>query len=798
VVETILRDIQFALRTARKSPGFVITATLMLALGIGANTAIFSIVSGVLLRPLPFSHPDRLIQLNEVDARNGIGPVFYHDIEELRRQSKTIEAIVAHGNSSKSLLDVADPERIQAVWAERGLFALLGVEPMIGRTFREDDPASVVVLGGGLWKRRFGADRAWIGRKITLDREPYTVIGVMPESFQFPYRAEPTELWIPWTAPPAANRNLRVDLTTARLKPGVAIDAARKELEVIASRLEKQYPDTNRGRGALLTPLAEIVTGRVRSALLTLLGAVGLVLFIACANVANLSLVRAARRTHEIAARAALGATRARLVQQLLTESVLLSLVGGLGGLLLASVATPLVLKLATPANPRSWEIGLDWRVFAFLTAASLGTGIASGLLPALTASRIDLQTALRRVGGARSVGSDSPGWGGRRLRDGLVVAEIALSFVLLVSASLLLRGFLQLQSTPVGLVPNNVLTLRITASLRDYSAPGSYGRYLQELEDRVSTIPGVRATGFIQYLPLQNWGWRGFFSISGRTDVQAPQAELRYVSSGYFEALHVPIRSGRLFTDRDTANAPRVILINEALAHRYFENEDPLGRLTDRGAIIGVVGDVRTSRLDRPATPEIYYSFNQNAGAMPDAGVSLVVSAPSQPEALVKSVSDAIHQVNPGQVVYDVKTMERVIANSLADMNLYLWLIGVFAGLAVLLAACGVYGVISYVVTARTQEFGLRLALGARGVQILRLVLVHGSALVACGVILGVFGAITAAQLLDSVLSGVASIDPATLAGVGIVLAVVAIAACLLPARRAMRVDPNTALRFE
>ncbi len=800
--ESIRQDIRFALRTACRNPGFIAVAIVTLALGIGANTAMFSIVSGVLVRPLPFAHPDRLVQLSQFDARNGVGPVSYRDLEESRKQSPAFETMIAYGNTSKNLLDVPDPERIQTVWAERGLFRMLGVAPIVGRTFQEGDPLDVVVLGAGLWKRRFGSDPSCIGRKITLDREPYTVIGVMPESFQFPYRASLTELWIPWQPPLqfAANRNYRVDAAVARVKPGIALDAARRQLSVISKRLEQQYPETNRGRGALLVPLSEIVVGRMRASLLTLLGAVVLVLLIACANVANLLLARAARRTHETAVRAALGASRGRLVQQFLTESVLLSIAGGLTGLLIAVNGAGLVLKLGASQIPRSWEIGLDWRVLSFLLASSVASGIAFGILPALAASRISVQTALKQAGASQAVGAGRAGWSGRRLRDGLVVAEIALSFVLMVSAGLLLRAFLRLQNTPAGMVADNVLTLHMTAALKDYPAPGSYGRYLQQLEQRVREIPGVRSAGFIQFLPLQNWGWNGFFSITGRPAqaAQPPRAELRYVTPGYFHALGIPLRSGRLFTERDTLQGELVILINEALARKYFPNEDPVGRRTDRGPIVGVVGDVRTSRLDTPATPEIYYCFAQNAAATSDAGVSLVVSAQSRPEALANAVRDAIHQVNPHQVIYDVKTMERVLADSLADMRLYVWLIALFAGLAVLLAVSGVYAVVSFTVTARTQEFGLRVALGAGEAQILRLVLGHGSSLVATGLALGAAGTLAASRLLKSLLSGVTSTDAATLAGVSVLLAAVGLAACLVPARRAMRVDPNVALKYE
>jgi predicted permease len=477
----------------------------------------------------------------------------------------------------------------------------------------------------------------------------------------------------------------------------------------------------------------------------------------------------------------------------------MLSMAGSLGGLLLAAAGTRAVLNLAGPQIPRSWEVGPDWRVFLFLAAASIATGIAFGLLPALAASRVSPQEALRQSGGGRSLGAGS--WGGRWLRDSLVVSEIALSVVLLVSAGLVLRAFLRLQATPAGLVTDHVLTMRVTASLRDYPGLGSFGRYLQELEDRVRQVPGVTAAGFIQYLPLQNWGWSGGFSIRGRApepDGRPPQSELRYVSPGYFETLRIPIRRGRAFTLRDTADIPRVILINEALARTYFPNEDPIGRITDRGTIAGVVGDVRTSRLDRPATPEIYYSFVQNAAATSDAGVSLVVRSQPPPETMARAVRDAIHQVNPRQVVYDVKSMDRVVAASLADMNLYVWLIGVFAGLAILLATSGVYGVISYAVAARTQEFGLRVALGAGAAQILRLVLGHGAGMVACGLLVGCAGTLASGRLMGSLLSGAKSSDAQTLAAVAALVAVAGLAACLVPARRAMRVDPNVALKYE
>jgi putative ABC transport system permease protein len=781
----IFQDIRFALRTLRRSPGFALTAVCTLALGIGANTAIFSVISGVLLRPLPFSDPGRLVQLNQTDARNGTGPVTYSHLEDWRTRATSFEGMVAYGNISKNLQGVEEPERLAAVWAERGLFRLLGVQPIVGRTFREDDPANVAVISARLWWRRFDGDPSCIGRKIMLDGEPYTVIGVMSDDFQFPYRVSRSDLWIPWTVPQpwAHDLNYRVDFVVARFKPGVTRAAAGAELEGIAQG------------GVLITPLSEVVKGRARPALLTLLAAVATVLLIACANVMNLLLARAAGRTHELAVRAALGASRGRIVQQLLTESVLLSLTGGLAGLFLARFGTDLLLKLASSHIPRSWEIGFDWRVFLFLLVIGLGTGMVFGLLPALRASRLDVQRGLKESRSIRSSGR------GVRLRDSLMVAEIAAAFVLVMAAGLLLRTFLGLQSAPAGFVADSVLTLRMSVSLAEYGAPGAYGRYLHDLEQRLAQVPGVRSAGFIQFLPLQNWGWAGGFTITGRAPVaagQEPRAELRYVSPGYFSALRIPILRGRAFTDRDTADSPRVILINQALALRYFPNQDPIGQLTDRGTIVGIAGDVRQSGLDHPADPEIYYSFAQNTAATSDAGVSLVVRAQTKPEALVNDVRHAIHQVNASQALFDVKTMEQVIDDSLGDVHLYLWLIGIFAALALLLAVVGVYSVVSCAVSVRTQEFAIRLALGAGSRHIWNLVLGHSSLMVACGLAAGVAGTLIVAPFLKSLVGSLPSLNVATLGSGTVLITIAAMAACLLPARRATQVDPNRALKDE
>ncbi|MDQ2843485.1 MAG: ABC transporter permease [Acidobacteriota bacterium] len=798
-IQAVFQDLLYALRALKKRPGYAVIAICTLALGIGANTVIFSIVSGVLLRPLPFSHPDRLVQLNESDPMNQAGPVFYSDLQNWREQSSSFEAMIEYGNISKDIQSFGEPERIPSVWAERGLFRMLGAEPLLGRTFRENDSLRVVVLGERLWKNRFGGEQSCLGRNVLLDGESYTVIGIMPDSFQFPYRSSRTQLWIPWEVPPH-NRDYRVDFVAARLRDHVPVAAAKEELGTIGKRLEVDYPETNKGRRALIIPLSEVVTGHVRPALLTLLGAVGMVLLIACANVMNLLLSCMAGRTHEIAVRSALGASRYRLIQQLLTESLVLSIAGSAAGFLVALSSLRILLSLVATHIPRSWEISLDWRVFCFLIAVSIGAGVFFGLAPALSASQIEVQNGLKDAQGSRSLGYGSSGWSGRSLRGALVIAEITMAFILLAGAGLLLKAFIQLQRTPTGLVTDRVLTLHMSIPLRDYSARGGYDRYLRQLEERIAAVPGVRAVGFIQFLPLQNSGWMGGFSIVGNAQVphREPRAELRYVTPGYFRAFGIPLRRGRLLNPHDTSDSPPVVLINETLARRYFPTQNPIGRRTDRGTIVGIVGDVRQSGLDHPATPEIYYPFAQNWSATSDAGVSLVVSTFGQPEAVVKEVRGAIHQINPHQALFDVKTMDRVIAESISDVNLYRWLIGLFAGLALVLAIAGIYGVISYAVAARMQEFGIRLALGADSGKVFRLVLRQGSVLVASGLVLGGAGAIALTRTLRSFVPSVTSVDPVIFFLVSLLLALVAITACFVPARRAARVDPSVALRYE
>ena len=771
---TIVQDLRFAVRQWRRTPGSFLAAMAALALGIGANTAIFSVVSGVLLRPLPFAQPNSLVQLYEAQPRNsrGVGfdgPVVFQDFEEWRGRSRLVAAMACYSSSTKNYQAPGEPVQVPVVSAERGLFALLGAAPRMGRTFGDGDPLDVVVASHEFWTTLLHADPAAVGRSLVLDGRPFTLIGVMPEAFQFPYTPSGQSLWIPWE-PDAQLRlhpNRRLDSVVARLRSGATVDAARRELGSMDSTARE-------GRIVRVRRLQDVVGGPARDSLLALLGAVALVLLAACANVANLLLARTASRAREIAIRMAVGAGRARLVRQFLTESLLLAFAGGAVGLAAGAWGTRLLLHVAGPLIPRAAEIGLDWRLFAFLAAVCAATGIGFGLAPAIAASR-------GVAGGlaARGVASS--------LRDALVVVEIALAFVLLAGAGLLLRTFLNLERTNSGLDADNVLTLHVVLS-----GP----RESMAIEQAVSNLPGVRAAGMISMLPLQHTGWSGGFTIPGLPGIY--ESELRYVTPGYFRALGIPLRRGRWFSPHDDAAAEKVILVNETLARLYFPGQDPVGRRLDRGLIAGVVGDVRQASLGVPPKPEIYYAVAQNFAQMGRLGSTLVVRAAGPLEPLAGAIRAAVRRVIPGQALFRVRTMREVIGDSLANPRLYAWLVGLFAAMGTLLAAAGIYGVIAYLVALRTREFGIRMALGADAGRVLRLVLRRGALLTALGLAAGIGGAALLTRVLRGVLYGVSPADWRTFAAVAALLAVVSLAACLAPARRAARVDPAAALRAE
>lgn len=792
-LDELRQDAGYGFRSLRTSPTFTLIALVTLALGIGANALIFSIVSGVLLRPLPYFEPERLVQVNQIAPSFGLGAV--RNIATYRAGATLMESMAGYVASSRIIEDSSGPERIGVVSGERSLFRVLGVEAAVGRTFGDGDPTTVLVVAPELARLRFGGAEAAIGRTVTLEGQTYSIIGVMPASFRFPYNTTTLpgtlsnasiELWAPLDPP--QNPRAAVDVTVGRLKPGVTRTAARDELNAIAKQLAELYPDTNGGFGIELTPLADTIVGSIRPQLLVLLGAVGLVLLAACANVANLMLVRASTRAREIAVRSAIGAGRLRLVRQLLTESTILALGGGALGFVIMKWGTPIVVAMSGSKIPRAADIGADWRVFAFLATVSIATGVGFGLAPAIAASRADVLGALK---GATGIGGSSGFF--RRFRDALATAEVALAFLLVIGAGLLVREFLRLRATDTGMVTSSVLTMHLGPNLSQ--------REMADLVPQIEALPGVRSAAFTQMLPLQSWGWRATFSIVGRPPfppAERPVIELRYVTPAYFNTLGIPIRRGRAFTDLDALDASRVVIINETLARRYFGETDPVGQQTDRGTIVGVAADVKQASLGSETLSDLYYPIAQNYSQVRDLGMSLVISTRIPPLNLAGPARDVVRRTRPNLAVFGVKTMDQIVSESLSDTNLYTWLVGSFAALALVLACAGIYGVMSYVVASRTREFGIRLALGADRRRVEGLVLGHAATLVAIGLALGLSGAFVSARFLESLIAGAGRLHPAAAVAAAALLGSIALTACLVPARRAGSVDPMVTLKAE
>lgn len=811
-MKALLQDIRFAVRLLIRRPGFTVIAVLSLALGIGANAAIFSVVYAVLLRPLPYLQPDRLVRLYETAPQLDHTNVAPSNLRDWREQGHVFSGLASYVPIHPNLQGATSTERLTGVLASANLFSVLGAKPLLGRTFvaGEDQPGAphVVVLSEGFWRSRFNSDARILGKPITLDGDAYTVVGVMPAPFRFPAN-EANDVWAAQQineqlAKQRSSRWLRV---VGRLKPDVQLAVAQSEMRDIASRLAEQYPDQQRDRGVLAVPLRQDITGDVRPALLVLLGAAALVLLIACANVANLLLARATDRRREVAIRVALGARRARIVRQLLTESVLLALAGAVIGLALAYWASATLVQLAGSSIPLTSDVGFDPIVFTFLTIVAIVTGIICGLTPALRATRVDLNSDLKD-----GSGNGTDGITRERLRGLLVIGETALALVLLVSAGLLMRAFINLQSTNSGMVTGNVLTMHVAASQQKYDTSESILFYQPTLQ-RIRTIPGVRAAGLTSALPLQESYNYGYLRIEGRpaTPGGEPVAQQRIVSPGYFRALGIPVLRGRSFVDRDAGAgynsglrpgvgaAPAVVLINQALVHQYFRNQDPIGQRIKLGdslsaPIVGIVGDVRESQLDAPSAPTLYLSYLQ----FPQHEMTLVVSTTVPPTSVAHAVRAAIRAIDSHQPVYDIETMDQVVSESVSSSRLYFWLLGAFAAIALTLAAAGIYGVMSYVVTQRTREIGIRMALGAQATTVHRLIVREGMMLVTAGLVVGAVAAIAITRLLSSLLYGVSSTDPITFACVVILLGVVALVASYVPARRAAAVNPTVSLRYE
>ncbi|GHG95848.1 ABC transporter permease [Comamonas sp. JC664] len=801
-LDSLAADVRFALRIFRRSSGFVAAAVLCLALGIGANAVIFSVVHGVLLRPLPYAEPERLVSLVEVRSQGYGGPVSWPTFWAWRQNSPAFEHMAAFTGGGVTLQDADAPERLQAVRGTADFFAVHGVPPLLGRTFASDadlpGQAPVAVLGERLWRSRFGADPAVIGRFVSLDGLAHTVIGVMPAAFD-----ASTDVWLPLVAPPDAAARTRSTVLTLRawLAPGVSVASAETQLKHVAANAASAQSESRQHQSARVIPLDESQTQSWRAPLQVLFGAAALVLLIACTNVANLLLARAGTRRRELAVRLALGAGRARVIQQLLVESLLLALLGGALAALLAHWGLDALLALAPESLPRRQDIALDGTAFLFLLAVTCVSGLAFGLVPALQVSRLDVRGGLAAAGDGGTV----PGLG-RRLGASLVIVEFALSLVLLVGAGLLGRGFLHLLGTSSGLAPGQVLTLHLAIPDDRFFTDGGLDtalpeRLLEPVLEAVRALPGVTATGMTSVLPIQRAWNNARYEVEGAPQPEPgdePRAERRATSPGYFSTMGIPLLQGRDFTSLDAApDQPGVVIVNETLARRHFPAGGALGQRLRIGtttyAIVGVTGDVRQAGLDREPLAEFHVPHGRPWG---DDGLVLVVRTELPPQTLFPAIREAIRQVDGTVPVYRALTLDQVISQSLAMRRLVLGLLGGFAGLAVVLAAYGLYGVVSLRVTQRTRELGVRMALGARPVDVLLLVLGQGAGMTAVGLAVGLVSALGLSRVLASQLHGVSARDPWTFGAVAMLLTAVALFACWVPARRATRMDPLQALR--
>lgn len=819
---TLLQDLRYGARMLLKSPGITFVVILALALGIGANTAIFSVVNSVLLRPLPYDESDRLVFLNERSQVLDNMSISYPNFKDWREQNSSFEKIGVYNRASYNLIGSGEPERFVAAQASADLFAALRVNAALGRLYtnEEDQPGGtpVVLLSHDLWQKRFGGQESILNQQLTLNNKSYTVIGIMPETFKFPSRAE---LWVPVgqlsdQASWQSRGNHPGLYGVARLKPGVALAAAQADMENIAVNLEKQYPDTNMGNRIKIQPLLEIFVSDARRTLWVLFAAVAFVLLIACANIANLLLARATARQKEMAIRAAMGASRWRIARQLLTESVLLALIGGTLGLLFARWGIDLILYISPDAIPRAGEIGLSWQVLAFTIGVSLLTGILFGLIPALQAGVVDVHETLKETGR----GTSRRQW----LRSSLVVVEVATTMVLLIGAGLMIRSFYQLQKVNPGFSYDQLTSFSISLPRVKYSSLEQRDAFFKQLLENIRALPGVESAAAASGLPLGNNGWQTSFRIDGQPPPppgQVPLMEACLVTPDYFKAMDIPLKSGRYFNDHDNraflagrdlsklneeqqiVAGINSIVIDEEFARRHWPNEDAVGKRIRLGleddasilTVLGVVGRVNMESLNQNSNRvQGYFTYAQN----PASGMTVIVKAASDPNLLINSIRQQLKSIDPDQPLFNVRTMNEIRAESVASERLNLTLLSLFAGIALVLAIVGIYGVMSYSVTQRTHEIGIRMAIGAQPRDVFRMILGQGMLMAFIGIVVGLIGAFGLTRLMETMLFGVEPTDPATFAVIAVLLGTVALIACYVPGRRATKVDPVISLRYE
>ena len=795
-METIIKDIRYGIRGLSKRPAFTAVAVLTLALGIGANSAIFSVLNAVLLRPLPYADPDRIVRIDETEGKGGMG-VSPPNLLDFQQQNQTFESVAGYTGGSFILTGAGEPLRLESCAVSAALFSVLQVKPLIGRSFSTADERPgqdrVALISYGLWQQRFGGDHALLGKQITLDGLSYTIAGVMPNGFEFPIQAERVEVWTPLEQPEdlAQLRGAHYLDVVGRMKTGVSLVQARADVETIASRIAQQYPKEVSGK-ITVVPLKEYLVGQARPYLLMLAGAALLVLLIAIANVASLTLARAAERQKEIALRTALGASKSRVVRQLLTESLILSFVGGLAGVTLAVWCTGFLTAIAPGDLPRLQSAYVDGRVLLFALAISVISGILLGLIPAWRSANANLQTHLKE-GETRSASAPR-----QALRKALVVSEVTLALVLLCGAGLLIRTLWKLNSVNPGFDPQNVLVAELVLPKTKYRDAGQQTMFFQQLIERIKASPGIDSAGGTSNLPLSGTNMVFLASVEGRSSLPA---SFRAVSQDYFRTMRIPLLKGRWFDDHDTAESQPVVIVNETMARQISpDHEEVLGKRIKHGfknqvaEVVGVIGDVKYAGLDQQTKPEMYAPFAQRAWPF----MRIVARSKSDPSVVASAIREAVRAIDKDQPVDKITTMSSVVSASIVDRSFYMQLLGTFASLAFILAAVGIYGVVSYSVAQRTREIGIRVALGARRRDVLGLVLREALRLTALGVALGLVGAFVATRVLRSLLFEVKPADPATFICLSLLLTFVALVASYIPARRATKVDPLVALRYE